>query len=153
MILMHAAWLHGHATEVEFPDRIAHEHRAGFYYSVEGRAGTDNWFHLAIPTPVIVSTQRLHVGSVMLRYRTAEGALLTAVHVYDGESRISHADRLENHPDAWGMERYTVPGSPEVKWGVGISFNVRFPRAGARIEIAAAGCDFLGTPAVVARPA
>lgn len=153
MALVHAAWLHGHAMEVEFPDRIARQQRAGFYYRVEGRPGTDNWFHLAIPTPVIVNTQRLKVGQAMLRYRTAAGAILTAVHVYDGETRIARVTGLSNRPENWVFERHDVPGDPEVRWGVGISINVRFPSAGARIEMASAGVDFVGTSAVVVRPA
>lgn len=149
MSLMHAAWIHGHAMEVEFPDRIAREQRAGFYYRIEGRTGTDNWFHIAIPTPVIVHDQRLKAGSVLLRYRSAGGAIVTAVHVYDGEARIAHFDGLANHPEAWVMERHVIPGTPEVRSALGLSIGVRFPRAGGRIEVAAAGCDFMGAPAVV----
>ena len=33
--------------------------RAGFYTYLYGKANTDNWFHFAVPTPVIVDGKRL----------------------------------------------------------------------------------------------
>lgn len=152
MSLMHAAWIHGHAMEVEFPDRIAHEQRAGFYYRLDGRAGTENWFHIAIPTPAVVNDQHLKIGSVLLRYRTAGGAVLTAVHVYDGDALIAHFDGLANHPETFVMERHEIAGSPQIRSALGLSISVRFPTAGARIEVAAAGGDFLGSAVVIVRP-
>jgi hypothetical protein len=40
---------------IEYPDRILSERRAGPYIQVVGKPGTENWFYLAIPTPVIVN--------------------------------------------------------------------------------------------------
>ena len=151
MALMHAAWLHGHALEVEFPDRLTRQWRAGFYQRLEGAAGSENWCHLAIPTPVVVFDRRLKVDSVM-RYRAAGGALVHAVHVFDGETRIADHSGLSNHPEDWAFERHPVAGAPDVRWGLGISVGVRFPRPGGRLEFAAAGCDFVGTPVVVVAP-
>lgn len=152
MTLVHAAWVHGHGMEIEFPERLVRERRAGFFWSVEGRAGTENWIHCAVPTPVISRGQRLQAGRVLLRYRVAGGASIHAVHVYDGERKIADINNLSNALAGWGMEAHEVPGRPEVFWGVGISIGVRFPRAAGRIELAAAGCDFMGqaTSAVVA---
>jgi hypothetical protein len=131
MAIIHAAWVHGHAMEVEFADRVARELRAGFYFRLAGLPGTENWVHFAIPTPVIVSDHRLKVGQVLLRYRASGGALVHAVHVYDGESKIADHNGLNNHPAQWVMEHHDVPGDPDVRWGVGISIGVRFPRAPA----------------------
>src|SRR5689334_24178 len=61
-----ASWLHGHAMEVEYRNLLTSERRAGYFYGVEGSAGSENWLHLAIPTPVIVGDRRLKVGSVMV---------------------------------------------------------------------------------------
>ena len=144
MALVQAAWIHGHAMEIEFPDRIARETRTGFSLRVEGRAGSENWVHCAIPTPVIVREQRLKAGQVLLRYRAAGGALIHAVHIYDGETRIGDYNGLNNESADWMTERHDVSGDPQVSWGVGISVGVRFPHAGGHIEFASAGCDFVG---------
>ena len=154
MGLIQAAWVHGHGMEVEFPDRVAHQTRAVFYYSVEGRPGSDNWFHFAVPTPVIVRDQRLKAGQVLLRYRALGGALVHAVHVYDGEKKIAEHNDLNHPPAEFTMQRFDVPLDPDVQWGIGISVGVRFPSAGSKLEFAAAGCDFIGTGgSVVVRPA
>lgn len=142
--LAHAAWVHGHSLHVEFPDRVERQTSFGFFQRVEGRPDSHNWLHFAIPTPVIIDDERAEIGSVMLHYRSAGGAIVHAVHVYDGEERIAEHNGLDSHPAEWAFERFTVGGRPPVRWGVGISIGVRFPEAGARLEFAAAGADFLG---------
>mgnify|MGYP001404356031 CR=1 FL=1 len=52
--LSYASWIHGHSMAIEYPDRIVSQWRAGFSITVEGKRGTHNWFHFAIPTPVII---------------------------------------------------------------------------------------------------
>jgi hypothetical protein len=37
-----------------------------------------------------------------------------------------------------------LPRAPEVRWGIGISLEAAFGRDGGRVEVASAGCDFLG---------
>jgi hypothetical protein len=143
MPLAHAAWVHAAALEVEYPERVESQARMGFACHVRGRAGTDNWIHFAIPTPVIVQDRRLKAGSVMLRFKSSDGALVHAVHIYDGERRIAAHDGLSVQPSSWSAERYSVPGSPEVQWGLGISVGVRFPAAGGQLDFSSAGCDFL----------
>lgn len=156
MGLVHAAWIHGHAMEVEFADRVVRETRAGFFLRLEGRPGSENWVHCAIPTPVIVRDQRLKAGQVLLRYRAAGGALVHAIHVYDGETKIADYSGLNKQPAEWVTETHDVASDPQVSWGLGISVGVRFPRAGGHLDFASAGCDFVGEvvrPAVVvARP-
>jgi hypothetical protein len=140
--IAHAAWLHGSRVQVEFPDRIELQRRMGFYTQIRGRAGSDNWFHFAIPTPVIVDDVRLLAGSVILRLKAANGAMVHAVHVYDGERRIASHDGLSIRPGGWTSERFAVPGTPEVRWGLGISVGARFATAGGELHFASAGCDF-----------
>lgn len=147
MALAHAMWTHGHSMVIEYPASLTATWRAGFFIRVEGKKGTGNWFHFAIPTPVIVDNNRLTVGSVMLRFRTASNdAFIHAVHVYDGETKIASHDNLHLAPNQWAFERFDVPPHPEVLWGLGISIGVQFnanQRAKNQIEINSAGCDFL----------
>lgn len=143
MPLAHAMWIHGHSIRVEYPDRMDATMRKGYYIRLDGRANTTNWFHVAIPTPVIVEGNRLQIDSVMLRFRVA-GATVTAVHVYDGENKIASHDGLSLNPNDWAFERFDVPDKPEVFWGLGMSFKVNFSSGSSRrIEVSSAGGDFL----------
>lgn len=139
-------WTHGHAMQVEFPDRIRSVWRAGFFIRVVGQPNSTNWFHFGIPTTVIVNDKRQMVDSVMLRFRAGSPqAAVTNVHVYDGEGRIATHDGLNLSPTAFGLERFQVTGKPDVLWGIGISVGVRFSGttdAQNTLEFSAAGCDF-----------
>ncbi|HEV2708149.1 MAG TPA: DUF6623 family protein [Pyrinomonadaceae bacterium] len=146
MPLAHAMWTHGHSLQIEYPDRIESVWRAGFFIRIVPKLNTGNWFHFAIPTPVIVDDNRLTVGSVLLRFRTGSTvACVTAVHIYDGEVKIASHDGLALAPTSWGTPRFDVPGHPEIKWGLGISIGVTIGGGtGSRnMEFASAGCDFL----------
>ncbi|TRU88218.1 MAG: hypothetical protein EWV54_10905 [Microcystis novacekii Mn_MB_F_20050700_S1D] len=57
--LAEAMWAHGHSMQIEYPNNLVKIWKAGFYIEVEGKPNTDNWFHLAIPTTVIVDDKRL----------------------------------------------------------------------------------------------
>ena len=111
---------------------------------MEGR-GSQNWFHFAVPTPVIVSGRRLKVGSVMLRFRTGSNdAFVRDVHVYDGERKIAQHNDINLHGDNL-FKRFDVPGNPPVQWGLGISIGVGFgvEPSSHRMEFISAGCDFI----------
>lgn len=146
MSITQAMWVHGTSMRVEFPARISSIWKAGFFTRVIGRAGTTNWFHFNIPTPVIVRDKRQMVDSVMLRFRAGSThARVTNVHVYDGERRIATHDGLSLSPSGFSFSRFNVSGKPDVLWGVGISIGVAFSGstdAQNTLEFASAGCDF-----------
>ena len=143
--LAQAMWIHGHSMEIEYPDNIARVWRAGFYIEVEGKPNTNNWFHFAIPTKVIVKDNRLRVGSVMLLSETlSTQALIRDVHIYDGDVKIAQHNGVNLSGNA-GFVRFNVPPHPFVRWGVGISIGVHFGGgSGSRVmRFKSAGCDFL----------
>ncbi len=148
--LAHAMWVHGHSMEIEYPERVSQLQRMGYYVSVRGKPFTSNWFHFAVPTPVIVDGQRLQVGSVLVRLRTGPGASLSAVHVYDGETKIVSHDGLSLSPQgAFTTARFDVPTHPPIIWGLGLSLGVNFgdsanlPPNKLLVEVSAVGCDFM----------
>ena len=146
MALAHAMWIHGNTMQIEHPEHVDSVWRAGFYIRVDGKPGRDNWFHFAIPTPVIVNDYRLRAGSVLIRFKTGSvDASVRAVHVYDGERPIARHDGLNLAPRQWHTEQFDVPGNPEIRWGLGISIGVGFgvESLSHRIEFSSAGCDFL----------
>lgn len=142
--IAHATWTHGHSMQIEYPGKIQSTWRAGFFIRVVGKPNTTNWFHFAIPTPVIVNGKRLSVGSCMLRFKTGGlQAVVRDVHVFDGEKKIVQHNDVNltgNH----GFERFNVPNNPDVHWGLGISIGVTFlngTNAQRTIEMISAGCD------------
>jgi len=142
--VVYASWIHGTSMQIEYPERIASQWRAGFYFRVEGKSGTENWFHFAIPTPVIINDIRLRIDAAILRFTTGSAdAFVRDVHVYDGEVLIAvHND--VNLSGENGFVRLLVPDRPEVLWGIGISIGVGFgvEMMSHRMEFISAGCDF-----------
>lgn len=147
MALAQAMWAHGHGMQIEVPGNIKSEWRAGFFIRVIGKPSTTNWFHFAIPTPVIVNNNRLNIDSALIRFRSnSNKAVITNVHVFDGERRIAAHDGLNLAPTAWNMHRFGVPGKPDVLWGLGVTLGVAFrgtTDAENTIELSAAGCDLI----------
>lgn len=141
----HAMWTHGTSMEVEFPDRLESQRRLGFFMRVVGEANSENWFHFAVPTPVIVSNDRKTIGPVILRFVTGgTSAVVRDVHVYDGEVRVATHNGI-NLSGSQPFARYGVPHCPPVLWGLGISVGVRFGTGTAtqrRMDFISAGCDF-----------
>lgn len=143
--LAEAMWAHGYSMQIEYPDNIARAWKAGFYYEVEGKANTNNWFHFAVPTTVIVDDRRLRVGSVMVLFETlSPDAIVRDVHIYDGPDRIATYNGVNITGNA-GFRRFDVPSHPAVKWGIGISLGVTFGGGtGSRVmRFKSAGCDFI----------
>jgi peptidoglycan hydrolase-like protein with peptidoglycan-binding domain len=140
-----AEWLHGTAVSVELPDNIESMRRFGFFTRLVGKPNTQNWFHFALPTPVIVNNDRKVVGPCMLRFQTGgTSAVVRDVHIYDGEVRLVAHDNV-NLSGSQPFTRFGVAQAPEVLWGVGISIGVTYgggTAAQRTIDLISAGCDF-----------
>lgn len=143
--IANASWTHGTSIQVELPQQIESMTRFGFYTRIVGKANTTNWFHFAIPTPVIVDNDRKQVGPVILRFTTATAnAVVRDVHIYDGEARIAAHDGVNLFGNQ-SFVRYGVAHCPAVLWGVGISIGVTFGGGTSNdrtMNFIAAGCDF-----------
>jgi hypothetical protein len=141
----HAMWIHGTSIQVELPENIASMRRYGFFTRLTGKQNTQNWFHFAIPTPVIVANNRLSVGRVMLRFRTmSANAIVRDVHIYDGSTRIAAHNGINLSGDHW-FEIFGVPHCHDILWGLGISIGVTFTGGTDQqrtMDFIAAGCDF-----------
>ena len=126
-MIKQAMWTHGHSMTIEYPNRVTSLEKKGYFMRVRGNAFSSNWFHFAIPTPVIVDGNRLSVDSVLLRFRTGGATSLKAVHVWDAERRILTDNTIENPTSgAFRMSKFPVPSSPDVRFGIGISLKVEF---------------------------
>ncbi len=143
--IAYASWIHGHSMQIEYPDRLASQWRAGFSFTVEGKPGTSNWFHFAIPTPVIINDVRLRADSVMLSFRTSSvDAIVRDVHVYDGSTVIAAHNNIKLTKENLFV-RLMIPDRPEIWVALGISIGVSFgvEMMDHHMEFIAAGCDFM----------
>ena len=146
--ISYASWIHGRTMQIEYPDRIAREDRNGWCAFAEGKPGTDNWFHFAVPTPVIIDDVRMQVDSVMLVFKTGSAdAFVRDVHVYDGRWRIAVFD-LINLSGEQPFVRLVLPAAPPISAGLGISVGVGFgvEAMDHTMEFYSAGCDFVIRP-------
>ena len=142
----HAMWAHGTDLHVEVDANVESLTRFGFFTRVVGRANTTNWYHFAIPTPVIVSGNRLAFCRAMLRLVTGgTNSVVRDVHVYDGSARIA-AHQFVNLSGSLPFAVFGVAHKPDVFWGAGISVGVRTgggTAAQRRMDFISAGVDFL----------
>lgn len=141
--LIHANWIHGHAARVERPEQLAEERLFGFYSMFRGKPGTSNWFHFALPTPVIVHGRRLALDSVMVMFWTDPSVRVHALHVWDANYSLKRYDGLNLSGSHW-FERFDVLNN-RVRFGVGVSVGVTFGEGTdkGRILFGSCGGDFV----------
>jgi hypothetical protein len=141
--LIHASWVHGNSVEEELPERLLRARPMGPYGLFYGKPDTFNWFHFAIPTPVIVDRRRLRLDSVMLMFITSPDTWVRNVHIYDGHRRIENFDGLSMTRVHW-FERFDVLNY-YVRYGIGVSVGVQFGSENRSHYIAfiAGGGDFI----------
>lgn len=144
--IAHAMWQHGTDLHVELDGNVESIIRYGFFTRVVGKQNTSNWYHFSIPTPVIVSGNRLAFARAMLRLVTGGStAVVRDVHIYDGSSRII-AHQAVNLSGSLPFAVFGVPHKPDVFWGAGISIGVTTGAgtvAQRRMDFISAGIDFL----------
>jgi hypothetical protein len=141
-----ASWVHGTDVHVEVDANVESLVRFGFFTRILGRPNTTNWYHFAIPTPVIVQGNRLAFARAMLRFVTGgTAAVVRDVHIYDGSDRIAAHNGVNlsgNQP----FTKFGVAHKPDVSWGAGISIGVTTGTGTAaerQIDLISAGIDFL----------
>ena len=141
--LIHASWTHGHSVHVERPDLLDENRPFGFYSLIRGKPNTSNWFHFAVPTPVIVSGRRLALDSVMVLFWTDPSVHVHALHVWDANRPLIRYNGLNFSGSHW-FERFDVLNN-RVQFGIGVSVGVRFGGGDdlRRILFGSCGGDFV----------
>jgi hypothetical protein len=128
--LTNANWIHGTATNAEYPRYLYNTFRKGWGTTYVGKNNTFNWFHFAIPTTVISNGMRNKVAKTFVLFKTDGNAKITNVTVWDGPSKIKAYDgisRSGDHSSAIDSSNTFVIDPPSyVYWGVGISVGVEF---------------------------
>lgn len=142
--LENATWVHGNAALIEHPGRIQSQRYFGFFNRVVGKAGTKNWIHFALPTPVIEDRRRLVLDRFMLRAVTGSSAVLRDVHIRDGEAVVALHNRV-NRKGQLGFERFGIASMPYVRWGISVSLGFDFSSGTSgqrRVDLISAGVDY-----------
>ena len=142
--LENATWIHGNAAVIEHPGNVESQRHYGFYNRIVAKAGTTNWIHFSLPTPVIEDGRRLVLDRFMLRAVLGRSVVLRDVHIRDGERVVA----LHNGVNATGTQsfaRFGVASMPSVSWGVSVSLGVTVGKgssADRRIDLVSAGFDY-----------
>jgi hypothetical protein len=140
----HAMWTHGNSMQVEYPERLVQRKCIGWYIRVEGWPGTVNWFHFAIPTPVLIDDVRQRAACAILTFETASvDAFVRDVHIYDGSGKIAEHNGV-NLSGLNSFTRFDIATKPEIWQGIGISIGVEFGLQALDhwMTFVSAGCDF-----------
>ena len=150
-----AMWIHGNAVVGEHPENLLALDRRGWGTECQLQRGTKSWFHLAIPTPVIINDQRLQLVRAFLFFNTPqEDGHISEVHVYDGSNRLEVFENLSLVGDCRtfvsGYNTFALPNPPLLYGGLGCSFLYHAfirpdePLRPSYLLIAAAGGDCIG---------
>jgi hypothetical protein len=131
MALKAAMWIHGTAAAVEDPNGLIPNGiiREGVGTRFFAHSGSFNWFHMAIPTPVILDGARPKLVKVFVFYRLGSGRIKN-VHIWDGPARVKEFNGLNlwgDHPGSIDASNsWTISPPLTIKFGLGISIGIQF---------------------------
>jgi len=149
MSIKQAMWVHGTSVQAEREYYFINRSRPA-WGAVFKTTGAE-WFHIAVPTPVIFGGHDSTLQKVFVLYKTEMTAKITAVHVFDGSTKISQFLNLNlagDHSQALDTQNtWLITPNVHVKFGLGLSVLVDFgkatPNGVPAITFASAGGDFL----------
>jgi hypothetical protein len=149
----YASWTHGNALTVESPENLSRVGHFGWGADMAVNPGKGTWFHIPIPTPVVVANVRAQLTRFFLLFETEPGAgEIRHVHIYDGSFKPQEFNDLSlqgNHREGLdGTNTFTLAAPHSVLWGIGITFffqaaiGLDSPIPPSRLILGAAGADF-----------
>jgi hypothetical protein len=148
---LNAVWVHGTAFQAEDLGALNGILRLGWGTLFRGKAKAFTWFHISIPTPVIIDNVRPKLDKVFVFYKTT-GADIRSVHIWDGPRKIQAFDNLSLDGDRSNgigpTNTWSLAAHPTILVGLGISLGVQFhvgfdSPVPTEILFTTAGADFL----------
>jgi hypothetical protein len=149
MSQVQAMWVHGAAVQ---PEREGYfvtrrNYKTGALFKTHGA----EWFHFAVPTPVLVNSDRGKLVKCFVLFETGSGAKITDVEVYDGEKKIADFSGLslsgKHTTSVDSKNSWTISPAKDLVFGVSICVRVDFGPAQTgsvpAIRFASAGIDVL----------
>lgn len=144
----HAMWIHGHAVQAQREGYALSKIYAGWGAIYKTHGG--EWFHIAVPTPVIIGGVSPTLQKVFVLFKTVGTAKITRVHLWDGPTKIQAFEGLARSGDHSGKldsDNSWNVNPVNIKWGFGISVHVDFgppSQVGVpQITFISAGTDFV----------
>jgi hypothetical protein len=143
-----AMWVHGTSVQAEREGYFINKSRAalGATFKTQG----SEWFHFAVPTPVIFGGQNSTLQKVFVLYKTGLSAKIMALHIFDGATKIQEFPNLElsgDHSGALDGQNTWNVNPVHIKFGLGLSVAVEFGNATINgvpeIIFTSAGADFI----------
>lgn len=147
---LHASWIHGNDVTVENPENLLKIGHFGWGKDVSITPGKASWFHIAIPTPVIVADTRTKIQKLFLLFET-ESCEIRNVHIWDGPNRIQTFDGVhlkgKHRTGIDATNTFNLSAPHTVLWGMSISFFVQAAIGidspiTTRLIVSTAGGDF-----------
>ena len=153
MVIIQASWIHGNAVTVEDPQNLSSVITRGWGVDLTFSPGKASWFHIPIPTPVIISDQRVKVQRLYLLFESQPGlGDIRNIAIYDGLSNIQGFDNVflsgPHRTQIDSINTIILPNPHEVQWGMSISFQFIAATgfdtntSPSWLTIASAGADF-----------
>lgn len=155
---LHAVWTPGYNAQAQFagPGALLPINsipwsdvvglREGFGGRFRMENGKSNWFHFAIPTPVIVNNARAKLLKVFVFYNIDTWAMLKEVTIWDGPQLINRINSLSltgNHANNIDPSNTFAATNAPVKFGIGVSVRMECaPGLDANILFTSVGADF-----------
>lgn len=130
-----ASWVHGNAVVMEHPPQedggVFDFNHFGWGSQIVMRPGFSRWFHISIPTPVLLDGTRMKLIRVFLQFSQIRGfarsGSIQDAHLWDGQDRIAKLSDNDFKQTGFAslgpaFRTYELPRSREWFFGVGLSF-------------------------------
>jgi len=136
MAVITASWAHGNAVVVEAPDDIGVDIFSFVHYGwgtqICVRPGNSRWFHIPIPTPVLLGGKRVKLIRVFLQWEQKSGYAhcghIEDAHLWDGQTRVATKSANDFKQDSYAMlpghDTYELLAPKECYFGLGLSFKL-----------------------------
>jgi len=122
---LYASWNHGNALTVENPENLTQIVHFGWGTEMLIAPSKRSWFHISLPTPVLVNGVQSKLLRCFLLFRTVSGSIRN-VHVYNGRKILEEFNNLNltgTHYDGVDTTNtFKLANPPSVSLGIGISF-------------------------------
>jgi hypothetical protein len=137
-----AMWAHGNAVIPETPELLHQCTRFGFGTQVKLHRGTKQWFHVPMPTPVILGGVRPKLKRVFILGHSDVSSCISRVHIFDNNNRVEDrgvlicGDKLQIKPDN------TLLFDRTIFFGLGITMFIESVTFEASFFFAGFGADW-----------
>jgi len=126
-----ASWAHGNAAVMETPrggddGGVFDFNHFGWGTQIVMRPGFSRWFHIALPSPVMLDGKRMKLIRVFLQLRIERLGTVQQVHLWDGQNRVAVETDFKQNPTAQmpGHRTFELLQPREWFFGAGLSFRL-----------------------------